>query len=192
MGVKPREALRGPEERNALIAEHYALVTMFVAELWHEYAQVRRLGWDEAMQAGYLGLLRAGDLYDPATGHTFGTYLRAWVRQKVARLAVGPRQLHAVSLCEIGDSGHDDEWQPPSPCPTPYRYAAARDELRHALRSLDARTAECVRLKAAGETLEQIGRRFNVSFQSVQQWLKRAEARLGAAPLARRRKAVAR
>ena len=48
--------------------------------------------WDDAFQAGLLGLLRAAELYDPEKGFAFGTYAVRWIRQSISRSS-GEREL---------------------------------------------------------------------------------------------------
>lgn len=45
----------------------------------------RRMSFDDLLQEGCIGLLRAIDTFDPATGNRFVTYAGNWVRQRILR-----------------------------------------------------------------------------------------------------------
>src|SRR4051794_20459050 len=81
---RPRPALRGTEERNALVLQHRYLPRYVAGRLAHHPA-VRRLGPEEAESLGYLALLRAAELYDPARGATFCTYAYQCVARALTR-----------------------------------------------------------------------------------------------------------
>lgn len=77
-----RPSLRSVEERNALVLQHLPLAQHIARHMraWDLYPQWR----DEILQAAACALLRAAELFDPARGRAFGTYLGAWVRSIVA------------------------------------------------------------------------------------------------------------
>lgn len=64
-----KPALRSIAERNALVVANLGLVRR-VAKRW---ARPESL-FDDLFSAGQIGLLRAGELYDPATGYQFSTF----------------------------------------------------------------------------------------------------------------------
>lgn len=177
----PREALRTPEERNALIADHYAFAETVLRDLRARHVFVRLLPREDAWQAACLGLIRAGDLYDEATGYVFCTYAAWWVRQHVCRAAARAARDHRrrlLALCDVWQGESGEVWQPPGREPTPYRVAAAREELDSALSVLPPRTALAVRLAGEGHSLAEIAWHFCCSHQRVQQLLLYARKRL--------------
>ncbi|MEW5855068.1 MAG: sigma-70 family RNA polymerase sigma factor [Myxococcota bacterium] len=74
---KGAEAL---EARNKLVMANYGLIHM-VAQAY------RRAGirYEDLVQEGAMGLLRAAETFDPERGVRFGTYAVYWIRSKVQR-----------------------------------------------------------------------------------------------------------
>ena len=73
---KARKSLRTVAQRNELAEQHLALPRwMLIAGRYHP----RRLTDDEAESAGFLGLLRAAELWDETKG-AFSTYAVWWMR----------------------------------------------------------------------------------------------------------------
>ncbi|MCK9605850.1 MAG: sigma-70 family RNA polymerase sigma factor [Methylomonas sp.] len=77
--------------RQEMIASNTGLVA-FVA---HKYRTVS-LSFDDLMQEGMVGLIKAVDRFDPERGNCFSTYAIYWVRQAISRLIV--KQEKAVPL----------------------------------------------------------------------------------------------
>ncbi len=80
----PLPNLRSVEERNTLALENENLVGYWAnryvssrPNLWRQYSV------DDALSEGFLGLLRACELYDPAIGGTFSTYASYWIRMYI-------------------------------------------------------------------------------------------------------------
>lgn len=69
--------------RQEMIASNTGLVA-FVA---HKYKTVS-LSFDDLMQEGMVGLIKAVDRFDPERGNCFSTYAIYWVRQAISRLIV--------------------------------------------------------------------------------------------------------
>ncbi len=69
--------------RQQMIANNNGLVA-FVA---HKY-KINSLSFDDLMQEGLVGLIKAVDRFDPARGICFSTYAIYWIRQAISRLIV--------------------------------------------------------------------------------------------------------
>lgn len=86
--------VRDQEERNALALKHVGLVGKMVASLLKRAFFATRLSNDDAMQAGYIGLLRAAELYRPVIERNgkpiairFSTYACLWIKQSIRKEA---------------------------------------------------------------------------------------------------------
>ena len=77
--------------RQEMISSNTSLVA-FVA---HKY-KANTLSFDDLMQEGLVGLIKAVDRFDPERGNRFSTYAVFWIRQAVSRLIV--KQDKAVPL----------------------------------------------------------------------------------------------
>lgn len=72
--------------RNALVVANYYLSQFVVKKLWG-LSQVKRLGWDEAMQVGLVTLIKAAERFNPAFGWTFSTYAMASMKREILKAA---------------------------------------------------------------------------------------------------------
>ena len=52
--------------------------------------QGRGLDFEDLIQEGNLGVLKAAEKYDPSMGHRFSTYATYWIRQSITR-AIGDK-----------------------------------------------------------------------------------------------------
>ena len=197
--------LRDIAARNALAEKNLPLVPFVVKHLFGG----RRLGPDEmadACQDGYLGLLRAAELWDDTAGITFGTYAFYWIKQTVLRgraeddLILVPQyhrgpirealraRLRAVRLDCPG--GSEDGWgrnrdgkttvatlPAPEPVPPPTRYDLSR--VLACCRT--SRQREVIRARARGESLQSVARRLGLTREGVRQIQLRATAAVRAA-----------
>jgi RNA polymerase sigma factor (sigma-70 family) len=82
---KRRRALRaqvdaGQAAREALVLHNLPLVLSIAGRFRHS-----DLGYDDLIQEGILGLLKAADRYDPDRGTRFGTLAVWWIRQSIGR-----------------------------------------------------------------------------------------------------------
>ncbi len=69
--------------RQEMIARNSGLVA-FVARKY----TVRSLSFDDLMQEGSVGLIKAVDRFDPERGNCFSTYAIFWIKQAISRLVV--------------------------------------------------------------------------------------------------------
>lgn len=69
--------------RQEMIAKNTGLVA-FVA---HKY-KTTSLAFDDLMQEGMVGLIKAADRFDPERGTCFSTYAIFWIKQSISRLIV--------------------------------------------------------------------------------------------------------
>jgi RNA polymerase sigma factor (sigma-70 family) len=82
---KRRRSLRqqvdaGQAAREALVLHNLPLVLSIAGRFRHS-----DLGYDDLIQEGILGLLKAADRYDPDRGTRFGTLAVWWIRQSIGR-----------------------------------------------------------------------------------------------------------
>jgi RNA polymerase primary sigma factor len=76
-----RRARSGDQEAKRRLAEHNLRLVVSVAKRYRGLG----LPFEELIQEGNLGLLKAVDRYDPETGNRFSTYATWWIRQAVQR-----------------------------------------------------------------------------------------------------------
>jgi RNA polymerase primary sigma factor len=69
--------------RQQMIADNVRLV----AFVGHKY-KTTALSFDDLMQEGVVGLIKAIDRFDPYMGYQFSTYAVPWIRQAISRLIV--------------------------------------------------------------------------------------------------------
>ncbi len=70
----------GQLAREALVLHNLPLVLSIAGRFRHS-----ELGYDDLIQEGILGLLKAADRYDPDRGTRFGTLAVWWIRQSIGR-----------------------------------------------------------------------------------------------------------
>ncbi len=75
------------EERDQLILQWKNLVGFVIKEKLKDCSIVRRIGDEEAISLGYVGLIRAAELYDPNRGTKFSTYAVACIRNYILQHA---------------------------------------------------------------------------------------------------------
>ena len=92
-----KPSLRSEEERNKLALDNAKLVGHVVHALWHVPA-VRNMSRDDALQAGWLGLLRACELFDPSKGFRPSTYLTMSIRRKILGEALRDKKYYTRIL----------------------------------------------------------------------------------------------
>ena len=75
-----------PEERDDLIVEHLPLVT-HIAGYYRNAARQARVEWDDLIQEGAVGLIKAADRYSPTRypGKAFSTYAWIWIQNSIFR-----------------------------------------------------------------------------------------------------------
>ena len=75
-------ALAGNEDaRNRLVAANLRLVIMAVKH----YSQNTSLSFEDLVQEGNMGLMRATQDFDPSLGWRFSTYAMHWIKQSISR-----------------------------------------------------------------------------------------------------------
>jgi RNA polymerase primary sigma factor len=172
--------------KDELVRRHLPLVVTFARR------QARgALPLDELVQEGTLGLLRAIEKFDPGAGTRFATYALWWIRAyvwkylKQARSSVRPRS-GTVALADLsldapvsddGDASYLEAVEDERPDPADAYSSAEQDrEVRGALDRVRKRVGELgwdiihSRLEQdPPETLEQIGKRWNLSRERVRQ-----------------------
>lgn len=81
------------QAREALILANLRLVTSFA-----KYYNGRGVEHPDLIQEGYLGLMKAAELYDPETGYAFSTYAVQWVRQAMQRAVMDKGRMIRVPV----------------------------------------------------------------------------------------------
>lgn len=77
-----KPSLRGRKERNALVEANLRLVPWTVTR----YAPTSdEETFQDRVQSGMIGLIRAAELFDETKGFTFSTYAVRWIRQAIQR-----------------------------------------------------------------------------------------------------------
>jgi RNA polymerase sigma factor (sigma-70 family) len=156
-----------PESLDRLLRQHEGLVRQIVA-----HQQLCGLPFEEALQAGRIGLWRAIEGYDPQRGTRFSTYAypaiirQVWdaVRRKCAweRRQVPEELLGVYFEASSADERQEAEWE------------EVEERLRGMVAGLPERQAEVIRRRyglegQARETLAEIGGEWHVSRQRVYQ-----------------------
>lgn len=72
------------------------------------------LEYDDAFQAGVIGLMEGVDRFDPERGVKFSTYALYWVRQKIRRAGLGTHRL--IRIPEHAYRDHERTTPLPSTC----------------------------------------------------------------------------
>jgi RNA polymerase sigma factor (sigma-70 family) len=81
---------RSIDERNVLVLQHHRLPAWVYRKLRRRCGSVARMGYDDAIQAGFLALIRAAELWKPELGK-FTTYAVPSIRRKLLQEALKPR-----------------------------------------------------------------------------------------------------
>lgn len=99
MGKGPRAL----ESRNQLVLANYGLIHL-VAQAY------RRAGirYEDLVQEGAMGLLRAAETFDPERGVRFGTYAVYWIRSKVQRFIEHQRRETNPFMAGVDSVAGDD------------------------------------------------------------------------------------
>lgn len=88
-----KQSLRTIEERNRLVMDNQGLIRWVWNRNRHK-ACMRRLGEDDAISAGQLGLIRAAELFDESLDLKFSTYAPFWIRQAMQRAGAKEYTIH--------------------------------------------------------------------------------------------------
>ncbi|MBK9181469.1 MAG: sigma-70 family RNA polymerase sigma factor [Acidimicrobiales bacterium] len=185
------------EEQARLVTDNLALAR-WAARRWHRGRVARRVGLDDAEAAAVLGLVEAAIRFDPSRGVRFSTlathYCRARIQDAAARggavtvpHTLPPRATRATvaargaalaaparlglpavrgTLVARGEADTEEG-----------RRAEAAAVLAPLLRGLTPREREVLRLRAAGASLAEAGRRLGVTAGRVWQIEARALAK---------------
>ena len=157
---------RSAAEREAMVTRNMGLVHM-VAQ---KYCRADVLAWSEyedLIQEGTRGLMRAAELYNPKFGVRFSTYAVHWIRQRIRRHVLPEQKVgknfalfkSAARLVPSEDGTRLDAPAPPESAFDGER-ADSIDVLREALALLDPREARVIRSRFGigrrRETLQKI------------------------------------
>jgi RNA polymerase primary sigma factor len=84
-GDPPRPPLTDAERaaRNELALANLPLVPYWAKRFTRRLG--RKVDFDDLVQEGRIGLLRAAELYDPSRGVAFSTYASHWIKQRMGR-----------------------------------------------------------------------------------------------------------
>ena len=184
------------ESQARLVTDNLALAR-WAARRWHRGRVARRVGLDDAEAAAVLGLVEAAIRFDPSRGTRFSTlatrYCRARIQDAAARggavtvpHTLSPRTTPATTAARgaalatparLGLPAVRDTLVARGEADTEEgRRAEAAALLEPLLRGLTPREREVLLLRAAGETLAEVGRAWGVTKERVRQVEARALA----------------
>jgi len=156
-----------PESLDRLLRQHEGLVRQIVAR-----QQLCGLPFEEALQAGRIGLWRAIEGYDPQRGTRFSTYAYPAIIRQVwdavrRECAWERRQVPEALLGVYFETSRTDDRQKAE-------WEAVEVSLRGMVADLPERQAEVIRRhygleEEAGQTLAEIGAQWGISRQRVYQ-----------------------
>ncbi len=86
--VLRRQAAAGQAAREALVLHNLPLVLSIAGRFRNS-----NLSYDDLIQEGILGLIKAADRYDPTRGTRFGTLAVWWIRQSIGRAVANTGRL---------------------------------------------------------------------------------------------------
>lgn len=198
---KRRQALRGTEERNALVVANLGLVGFVMRRL-----RLKADEHDDAFQAGSIGLMRAADLWDEHRTTKFTTFAVHWIWQALLRHLPTRDTIwvpdHIRREVRAEDAGQKSSYHRPERLTEARRAMRPARELIEALAMIDhrvpsigeenenlARAQRAMRLlpkryqqilgmRFSGMTLEEVANRFRRSRERIRQIQFRAIARL--------------
>jgi RNA polymerase sigma factor (sigma-70 family) len=73
------------DARNRIALANEPVIIPIVVERLHRIRGRPAAGREDLIQEGFVGLLRAAELYDPSHGLEFGAYAAIWIRQQIDR-----------------------------------------------------------------------------------------------------------
>jgi RNA polymerase sigma factor (sigma-70 family) len=165
--------IRTGADRNALAIENHGLVVTYAIR----YSRYQVMSLEDLIQEGWIGLLRACELYDASKGYKFATYAVQWIRCCVRRaIARSRRQLQAAIEADLRD---DEGWSPlavarSNEAPSrPMEALDQRESLAHLMeQSLTPRQRQIITARFGLEagppmTRRAIASRFGVSQQRI-------------------------
>lgn len=88
----PRIRRAGERAREQLVSRNMLLVAHQAR--YFSVSSTPALELQDLIQEGAIGLCRAAELFDPATGYAFSTYAVLWIRQSMTRLVHGSGAIH--------------------------------------------------------------------------------------------------
>lgn len=173
-----------------LTVQHMGLVY----KIARSYARgCRHLTFEDLVSEGFLGLMRAAELFDPARGFAFSTFAVHWIRQGCTRAIANKERCiripvwrlaannaagvsnaeRTVSLdAPVGDTDEDKTWHDVFAAAEPGAPEFERSELAAvgaAVDQLPERAAAVVRGRLQGLTLRQVGEDLGVSRERARQ-----------------------
>ncbi len=177
---------RDDEGRNRLAVEHHRLVFLVVGRFFRRHPTAARFYTrDDAFADGFLGLLRACELYDDARSR-FSTYALPWIYQSLhngyrrhGRFFQAPRHHDSPDVHLSDDMTLFDHHEA---APTASRVTDPTAEMREAvlglLGDIPPREAGVVRMRLAGLSKAEVGEALGLSRERVRQLEKSARERL--------------
>jgi RNA polymerase sigma factor (sigma-70 family) len=162
-------------------ADHLGLVHRIARR--YRWACCAALEYEDLVQLGTLGLLRAVEKFDPDRGVAFSTYASRWIKHTIRRGIQNQRRLVAVPVAQQAQA----EWLPPEVTvgiadktgdgrlavvlgsPPPPHLGEAGDIAKAFAAMRDERTQDVVWLRMHAETLDEIGADLGVTRQRAAQ-----------------------
>ena len=82
----PKTVRRGQRARTRMIQCNLRLITAVAKKYTTRIQTNPSVSHEDLLQEGSLGLARAAEKFDPATGYKFSTYAYWWIRQSMGRM----------------------------------------------------------------------------------------------------------
>lgn len=164
-----RPSLRSVEERNRLVVEHQPLVRWTVHRFYPHPPEAR----EDRVAAGYHGLIRAAELWEPEKG-TFSTYAVHWIRQAMQRdpLTGYRERPRATMTHDLETAAKVEQLTEPDP-------AEAACSVLHLLADLPEDERQAVQLRVCeGRLKQEVAQRLGLTRRQLDATVKSGLARL--------------
>lgn len=166
-----------PSVANSINPMDYDRLVVMIARKCGAKAPIRD---SEQYANGWLGLLRACELFDPSLGFAFTSYAYQWILNKINRPVKDMGKMSAPKLESVSYSQTVDDWDPSTDRGEDHQNTVERyDECNMLLRVLDNRSREIVQLCIMNdETYDSITTRFGISRARIGQIIESAIHRM--------------
>lgn len=157
-----KPSLRSQEDRDKMALDNAKLVSYAINTLRHVPA-VRGMDRDDAAQAGWLGLLRACELFDPSMGFRPSTYLTTAIKRAILAEAFRNRKWHDARHHAL----RDDKFL--APRQTRAGSPGDPESLRKVIEDLPEKYRRMVEDRLAGITFREAAERDGISPEASRQ-----------------------